>query len=102
MEFSGCRRDKRKVRARVVADRHRDAGCERPVQHGLSLLSFQNPRRSDSGLPCEVRRAGQGRASGERSERSLDATERFGRIATSERRGGGGGVTPPPPPPRVG
>ena len=69
----------------MVADRHRDAGCERPFEHGV-LPSSRLPAASMNALRVKRGGPGQGRASGERSERSLDAAERFHRIRMSKRR----------------
>ena len=88
VEVGRRRRDEREVQARVAADRHRDAGCERPVQHGLCLLSFQNPRRSDRGLGAK--RAGRVKAAPAASAAS-EALTRPSASAESRVRGGGCG-----------
>src|SRR5688572_13059223 len=54
VELGRRRRDEREIDSRVVADRHRDVGCERPFVHGV-LLSSRSPAASINALRVKSR-----------------------------------------------
>ena len=53
--FAACCRDEREMESGVVADRHRDVGCDRQSKHGAVLLSSTSTECSVKANPADGR-----------------------------------------------